>query len=426
MKKILILSVTAGNGHNACANSMKRKLEASGEEIEVKVVDLLKSYSTKMRVWIADKGYNLAVGKLLPIFNYFYDVCKKKDPNKRYSCSAMAVAKTVVSGLLKEILEFQPDVVYCTHFYAGAALSALKLIYNLPCKTIISNLDYVNSPFWESNIGVDYFAIPNEDFIEECIEEGFKKEQLLTFGLPVDERTLQTTDKMLAREKLGLEKDLFTIMVMFGGGHWSGGLKIFKNLIKILEKREEKTQVIMINGKNKAGFDKISKLKFKDNVKVVNVGFTKEVPLYLSASDMIINKFGGTSVTEMINQAIPMLITEKVPAQEKYNLEYMKEKKVALSFKNKKELEIGLAQLIENPDIRKEMSENSFKLKTRGIELLANFILEQPKADYEEILKENIDFTKVKKSVSKALKQADKTEKIKRRKNNESCNNYWQ
>ena len=27
-KRILILSITAGNGHNACANSMKRKLES--------------------------------------------------------------------------------------------------------------------------------------------------------------------------------------------------------------------------------------------------------------------------------------------------------------------------------------------------------------------------------------------------------------
>ena len=29
----------------------------------------------------------------------------------------------------------------------------------------------------------------------------------------------------------------------------------------------------------------------------------KEVPLYLSAADLIINKYGGTSVTEMINKA---------------------------------------------------------------------------------------------------------------------------
>ena len=51
MKKILILSVTAGNGHNACARCMKNKLEEiAGEEVEVKVVDLLKTFSINTKI----------------------------------------------------------------------------------------------------------------------------------------------------------------------------------------------------------------------------------------------------------------------------------------------------------------------------------------------------------------------------------------
>lgn len=418
MKKILILTVTAGNGHNSCAKSMKRKLEELEGDVEVKIIDLLKSYSNKTRFWIADKGYNLAVSKLPVLYNYFYDQCKKKDPAKRYSCSAMKVAQTTVDGLLKDILDFQPDSIFCTHFYAGAALTALKLVYDLPCKTFISNLDYVNSPFWEACVGIDYFNIPNEDFIEECKEEGFKEEQLLTFGLPVDGRTLNAIDKQSAREKLGLENDVFTVMVMFGGGHWNGGLKIFKNLIKILEKRGEKAQVIMVNGKNKAGFDKIQKMKFADNLKVINVGFTDQVPLYMSASDIMINKFGGTSVTEMINQGMPMLITEKIPAQEKYNLVYMKEKGVAMSFKNKKQLECGLFMLMDNPELREKMSRDVVKLKKPGIVKLAEFILSQPKPDYSKILAEKIEFKDVKKVVKKATKLADKQEKKNKKEQN--------
>ena len=42
MKKVLILTVTAGNGHNACAKGMKRKLESTGD-CEVKIIDVLKS-----------------------------------------------------------------------------------------------------------------------------------------------------------------------------------------------------------------------------------------------------------------------------------------------------------------------------------------------------------------------------------------------
>lgn len=407
MKKILIFTVTAGNGHNACAKGMKNKLESMGQDIEVKLVDLLKSYSTALNTWVADGGYNFAVSKMPISYNYFYNHYKKSKPEHRYTCAAQGTVMSTIEGVLKEILEFKPDVIYCTHFYPAMAISNLRLYYDIPCKVIVSNLDYVNSPFWEATIGVDYFAIPNEDFIEECIEEGFSRGQLMPIGLPVDERTLLEVDKATARRELGLDENLPTIMVMFGGGFWSGGFKIFKDLIDCLKGR--KVQVIMINGKNKKGFDKIEKMKFEDGIKVVNVGFTNKVPYYMSAADFIINKFGGTSVTEMINKHLPMVITEKLPEQERYNLVYMKEKGVAVSFKNKKELKQHVLNLIDNPEILQSMREKISPLRKNTINELAEFMLSLPQADYSKV-EQDIDFKKVKKLVKKRMLEENKKE----------------
>ncbi len=413
MKKILILSVTAGNGHNACARGMKNKLE-SLEECEVKIVDLLKEYSTKLNYWISDTGYSISVGRLLPLYNAFYEKYKKLPPEKRYRIPSQKTVCSVLNGLMREILEFKPDVIYSTHFYGAIALTNLKLAYDLPFVSVVSNLDYVNSPFWEAGIGVDKFAIPNEDFIEECIEEGYSREQLLPLGLPVDGRTLEKVEKSEARHKLGLDDGVFTVMVMFGGGHWGGGFKIFKNLVKSL--KGKRAQIIMINGKNKKSFNRIQKTKFPENIKIVNVGFTTDVPLYLSAADVIINKFGGTSVTEMINKRVPMLITEKLAAQEKHNLVYMKGKGVALSFKNKKELKAQILKLYDNPEILKEMSEKTLPLIKPATEELAKFMLAQPKADYSALEAQIKDCNAVKKEVVTALKTADKSSRKRNKK----------
>jgi len=396
-KRILILSITAGNGHNACANSMKRKLE-SLDDAEVKIVDLLKSFSTKLNVWVSDKGYSLSVGKLLPLYNAFYNHYKKAAPEKRYSCSSQKTVVSTLNGLMKEIMDFKPDVIYSTHFYGAIAVTDLQLVYKLPCTTIVSNLDYVNSPFWEAGIGVDYFAIPNEDFIEECIYEGYSREQLLPIGLPVDERTLERLDKSEARKKLGLEDGVFTVMVMFGGGHWNGGFK-----------KGRKAQIIMVNGRNEESYKKIEHMHFDKGLKVLNVGFTNDVPLYLSAADVILNKFGGTSVTEMINKSLPMLIIEKMAAQEQYNLDYMKGKGVALSFKNGKELKQNILKLMDDPELLKSMSEKTKELQKNSIDMLAKFILNSPAADYSELESRNIDFDRVEKEVKKQLKIADKS-----------------
>lgn len=409
MKKILIISVTAGNGHNACARGMKRELERSGEA-EVKIIDLLKSYSSKLNAWVADSGYNIAVGKLPKLYNAFYTHYRKAKPYKRYSCPSQSTILTTVDGLYREIASFQPDVIYSTHFYGAIALTDLKLVYDLPCKTVVSNLDYVNSPFWEAGIGVDYFIIPSEDFIDECIEEGYRREQLIPLGLPVDERTLEVKDKSAVRKELGLEEDVFTAMVMFGGGHWSGAQKIFKDLLKALKGR--KAQIILINGKNEKNYKRVQKMKFEDGIRVLNVGFTDNVPLYLSAADVVLNKFGGTSVTEMINKSVPMLITENLVGQEKCNLEYLKEKGVVLSFKNGKELKERILRLMDNPALLKEMSEKTLPFRKKSTTDLAQFILSQPKADYGGFVYSS-EVLKVKTVVSKALKEADKTERKK-------------
>ena len=80
--KVLILSVTAGNGHNACAKGMKDKLEQMGAE--VKVLDMLKEFSTALNYWTADKGYNIVCSRFLPAYNAFYNLYKSSSPEKRF------------------------------------------------------------------------------------------------------------------------------------------------------------------------------------------------------------------------------------------------------------------------------------------------------------------------------------------------------
>ncbi len=404
--KVLILSVTAGNGHNACAKGMKEKLEEKGTT--VKVIDLLKEFSTPINVWTADKGYNLAVGKLLPLYNAFFNLYKQSKPENRYVCSGQGIPVSTLSGLYKEINTFRPDVIYCTHFYGAIALTDLRLCYSVPCKVIVSNLDYVNSPFWEAGIGVDYFAIPHEDFIEECVNEGFSKEQLVPTGIPVNGKFFNEVDKKEARKALGLDEDEYTIMIMMGGGHWGGGAKIFEWIASGFKKN---AQVILINGRDKVGFDKVEKMKktLPKNIKLCNVGFTDKVDIYMSAADVIVDKLGGTSATEIINKKLPFVVTRELPAQEEYNLDYLEGKGFACSFENKKELVSHLERLMSE-EARKPIIEKLEKFRRDGITELANLILSQPEAKFDDEYIATIDYKKVGANVKKALRKAHQNE----------------
>lgn len=409
-KKVLILSVTAGNGHNACAKGVIEKLLAEDSSLEIKKVDLLKDYSSKFNAWLVDKGYNIAIGKLPKVFDWFYNFYKKRASYKRYSAPSHSTCLTMLEGLYKEINDFKPDVIFCTHFYGAMAITELRLVYSIPCKVVVTNLDYVNSPFWECGIGVDYFAVPNNDFVQESIEEGFSENQLQVTGLPVGEKFLETIDTVEARRILGLKENVFTVMIIFGGGHWNGGYKIFKQLVSCF--KTEEVQIIMINGRNKNSFNKIENTQFSDNITVCNVGFTDKVHMYLSACDVVINKIGGPSATEIINKLKPMIITENVFGQERYNLKYLKQKNIAYSFKNKKQLKQIVFKFKEDKNFYNSVVENISKFRVNGIDKLAKLILSSPTAQYDNDYINNVNYGDIRKNVKKALKIAYKQEKI--------------
>lgn len=417
MKRILILTVTAGSAHNACAKGMQREIEKRGDA-EVKVVDLLKSFSTKRNAWIADAGYGLAVSRFTHLYNAFYRRYRSAKPYKRYTCAPQKTVLSALTGLLQKILSFKPDVIYCTHFYAAIAITDLKLVYPLPCKVFAATIDYVNSPFWEAGIGVDFLILPNEDFVGTYRALGYRENQLLPLGIPVDGRTVQKADKRTARQELGLVEGVFTVTVMFGGGHWKGGYKIFKQLLSCLEGR--KAQIIMINGKDEKSFHRVEKRKRKSEIKILNAGYVEDITKYLSASDVVINKCGGGSSTEALNLSVCMLITEKLAAQEAYNLSYLKRKGAALSFKNKKELKAQLLRLMDDSEFLRRMAENTLPLRKNATGELAETILSQPNASYDGyydlLLIRGIDL-RARLHVRKALKKADKDERERAKRN---------
>ncbi len=169
----------------------------------------------------------------------------------------------------------------------------------------------------------------------------------------------------------------------------------------------------MINGKNQESFEQVAELSLPEGIKILNVGFTTEIPAHMSAADIILNKCGGASVTEIVNKGLPMLVTEKLVMQEKRNLAYMKNKGVALSFKNFKTLKRNVLKLMDDPELRKEMSEKTLPLKKNAMGEIAALILAQPNADYGNADAADVDEKEVKRAVRHALLAADLEERQK-------------
>ena len=382
-KKVLILTLTMGNGHNASARTMEKALAERGAE--VKVVDYLKQFAPTRVAWAADKGYSLSLAHFLKLYNRIYRRMEEKKLESRFKRGYMQnMACAGLEGLMREIDAFRPDVIFCTHIYAAMALTDLRMVTDIPAKSYLILLDYSLNNGYESSIGVDYLNLINEDFLEEAVRIGYRREQLLFYGLPGDPKFFTPIEKAEARARLGLRQELFTVMVMFGGGQWSGGDKLLRSVARALEGAP--AQIVMINGRNERARRRIDRAIARGTFRglnVVNVGFTNEVDVWMAASDVAVSKLGGLSASECIARQLPIVAAQKLlVANEAENAEYLCEKGAALTYRTQAELAALLRRLQTDNAFYEGVRAAQGALRRDGVTGLAEHILSQPAAVY--------------------------------------------
>ena len=389
-KKILVLTVLCGGGHNAAAKAVTKKIKELNPDAEIEVVDMLKKYSIK-DFYILKYGYSTLIGKLPFIYSIGYWLSNHGLYKNYYASGPLSLARKIAPRLYEDINKSKPDVIYCTHFLPAIAFSLLRQAYKVPPVVIASSLDYAVEPFFDKARNIDYLTIPNELFIPGRLHSGYSLEQIKVTGIPTQEKFYAQYNKKELRKELGLDPETNTILIMFGGGEWGGTYKIYKQLIKAYK---EKLQVIIINGSNKNTYDKIAKLKTPNNITLLNVGYTNEVEKYMGASDLALTKAGGLSTTEMVNMNLPMLISTKVYGQEKRNLNFMVYHGVALPFKSFRDLH---EKIITALKIKGHFQANFPLIKKKGAENITNLILNQPEAVYDDEYISTLNYKKMKK-----------------------------
>ena len=79
---------------------------------------------------------------------------------------------------------------------------------------------------------------------------------------------------------------------------------------------------IVICGNNKKMFQKMKK-KYKDQKSILLVGQTRQMDVYMKASDIVYTKPGGLTSTEAAVSGIPIVHTAPIPGCESANKRFL-------------------------------------------------------------------------------------------------------
>ncbi len=308
--KFLILSVTAGQGHHQCAKAILNSFISNGHECEI--LDVYK-YAFPPLGETIDKGYLLSTKYIPDIYGKFYKLADEHDLG---STITTEMQRLIYKKVVDYIESFSPDAIICTHVYPSILITkAMKRKKLDPIPTIGIITDFTVHPFWQKT-SLDAYIIPNELLGYQCSEKNIPPEKIYPFGIPISEKFSKKISKQEAKKALNIP-DTDTILIMTG----SMGFGNVPKLLKKIDSLSHNFQMLCVCGNNKKNYEEISSSAYSHEV--FSYGFVDNIDIMMDASDFIITKPGGLSVSESLAKNLPMILVNPIPGQETRNLEFL-------------------------------------------------------------------------------------------------------
>lgn len=120
-------------------------------------------------------------------------------------------------------------------------------------------------------------------------------------------------------------------MVM-GGGDGVGGMgAIATAVIETLAKELDRSQVVVICGKNAAVKKTLEEAEWPSNSRVIVRGFVSNMDEWMGAVDALVTKAGPGTIAEATIRGLPVMLSGYLPGQEEGNVPYVVNGEVLLS-----------------------------------------------------------------------------------------------
>jgi 1,2-diacylglycerol 3-beta-galactosyltransferase len=321
----------AGGGHKAAANALQSVIASEDYQWNARLVNLqevldpLDVFRKVTGIRMEDiynrmlaKGWTLGSTQLVPMMQAVIRLYHKPS----------------VDLLAEFWKQRNPDMVVSLVPNLNRAMyeSLQKSVPGTPFVTILTDLADYPPHFWMEK-QEQYFICGTDRACEQATTLGHKPDHVFrTSGMILRPAFYQikATDKGEERKRLGLQPDLPTGIVLFGGE----GSNTMYSIAQQLGNADMRLQLILMCGRNKRLKERLEQLKTKNPMFIE--GFTKEIPFYMSISDFFIGKPGPGSISEALKMGLPVIVTSNAWTlpQERYNAEWVKEQQVGIVLRN--------------------------------------------------------------------------------------------
>jgi processive 1,2-diacylglycerol beta-glucosyltransferase len=349
--KILVVYASVGTGHTSAAQAVYSYFKEHSPNCDIKIIDILQ-YSNWIFRNFYIKEYSFLVKHATSIWALGYLLTSNKFLRPFIRTVGSILNRLNTTLFCQLLIQEDADAIISTHFLSSEIASNLKEIRKIKSKLFTIITDYVVHPFWISH-RVDYYVVASKLTKQYLMQEGTNENIIKDIGIPVSPKFLVKSGKDKLTEKLGIQKDRFTVLVVSG----SFGVGPIERIVDLLYKD---VQLLVVTAHNKKLYEK---LKRKNLTDVYIYGFVDNMQELMAASDMIITKPGGLTISEILNMELIPVFIYPIPGQETGNIGILKKYGIGFSAKTLTDLKNIVLDFKQHPDKLRCAKDKLIKIK---------------------------------------------------------------
>lgn len=325
--RVELIFFDAGGGHRASATALKIVMEQQPRGWQIRMVNLRDILEP------IDVFHRLTGVRIEDLYNRMlkYGVTIGTGPMLRTTQFVIRRMHSRIVAMLARYWRERPSnlVVSLIPNFNRAIFDGLRLAdYELsrpptPMVTILTDLADCPPHFWMER--QDQFVICGTPrAAQQAWSMGYAADRILrTSGMIVRPEFYRRSDicRGQARIRLGLDPELPTGIVMFGGF----GSRRMLTIARRLAQSKPKAQLIFLCGHNQRLREQLAamRLPFPYHVE----GFTREIPYFMQLADFFIGKPGPGSISEALVMGLPVILERnaRTMVQERYNTSWVEQ-----------------------------------------------------------------------------------------------------
>ena len=310
--KILFLFSDTGGGHRSAAEAIIEALGLEyGDRFSTEMVDIFKDYSPPPLDLLP--GIYPYMVKIPDLWEAGFRLSNGRTRTRALTYGAWLYTRRQTEELIRQ---HPADLVVSVHPLAAGPVLKVLGEDRPPYINVVTDLVSTHAIWYHRQ--VDLCIVPTAAAYRRALYFGLRPDQVVTLGLPVAERFSQPAgDRMELRARLGWPQER-TVVLLVGGGEGMGPLE---HMAHALGDSGLPLTLVVVAGRNKPLQERLEGRKWSIPVRIY--GFTREMPDFMHAADILVSKAGPGTISEAFISGLPIVLYSRLPGQEDGNVSYV-------------------------------------------------------------------------------------------------------